>query len=390
MARRTSANGILLGGILAALFSFSAFAEDEAFRDFSDQNLRVIRAKILGTKGDQVDLVREDGKRFVFPIAKLSDEDQAFVREWKKPDSPIPEAGPSSGGTRGAAGKYYPRALGEIESELKRIKARDLATSGFDEENKKALAELNSFRFLSGLNSDVTLEKKYIEPAQAGAELCAVLGRLDHTPAKPDGMSDKDFKLGYEGTSNSNLHQGQGDLASAMHGWMHDAGENNKLEMGHRRWSLNPSLGKVGFGLAKGFAAMWSMDTSNSRPPDWETIAYPAPGYFPVGYFGKGVSWSVLLNPAEFRAPEKAEVRINIYPLGSGTAEADVTNRQAALEIDYTSLPGAKYGSGFPIIFLPKGVKLENRERYWVEITGVRSKNGGKRTIEYLVEFRDL
>ncbi len=69
--------------------------EDEAdgFRDFHDQNFRVIRAKIIATKGDEVDLVRADGKRFVIPVAKLSKEDQEYISAWKAPTGPTPGAG---------------------------------------------------------------------------------------------------------------------------------------------------------------------------------------------------------------------------------------------------------------------------------------------------------
>ena len=51
---------------------------------------------------------------------------------------------------------------------------------------------------------------------------------------------------------------------SAIDGWMDDSSGNNIPELGHRRWQLNPTLGKVGFGYCDGVAVETIYDRSGA------------------------------------------------------------------------------------------------------------------------------
>ena len=70
---------------------------------------------------------------------------------------------------------------------------------------------------------------------------------------------------------------------------------NNLSSLESRRWILNPSMGKVGFGAVKGskgtYSAMYATDCSGNN----ETIfgvAWPAQNT-PIEYFDAAYPWSV-------------------------------------------------------------------------------------------------
>lgn len=61
-----------------------AFAPASAgSREFTDTQGRKIEASIDSVRSPNVVLKRADGKSFVFPLAKLSKEDQEYVKKWR-------------------------------------------------------------------------------------------------------------------------------------------------------------------------------------------------------------------------------------------------------------------------------------------------------------------
>ncbi len=58
------------------------FGQD-GLRNFTDDQGRTIRARIVSTDGRLVQLELEDGTAFETPVTVFSDNDQAFLREWK-------------------------------------------------------------------------------------------------------------------------------------------------------------------------------------------------------------------------------------------------------------------------------------------------------------------
>ena len=65
---------------LRATLSSPAVAEQ---RVFTDHFGREIRAEIESVRPPNVVLKRADGRSFLFPVAKLSETDQAFVKKWR-------------------------------------------------------------------------------------------------------------------------------------------------------------------------------------------------------------------------------------------------------------------------------------------------------------------
>ena len=112
-----------------------------------------------------------------------------------------------------------------------------------------AADRLNALRQIAGLPA-VQLDLTLSEQAQYGAVIIAAQGALSHTPSQPADMDDAFYNKAYEATSSSNLYAGK-TLTTAVDGFMDDSDASNIDRLGHRRWQLNPQLGKVGFGYAE-------------------------------------------------------------------------------------------------------------------------------------------
>lgn len=98
-------------------------------------------------------------------------------------------------------------------------------------------------------------------------------------------MSDDFYKEARSASSTSNLSAGY-TLVGSVDSWMEDSDASNIAGVGHRRWQLNPVLGKVGFGFALGeggygaYAAEKVMDKSGSGCA-YDFVSWPASGNFP-------------------------------------------------------------------------------------------------------------
>ena len=176
-----------------------------------------------------------------------------------------------------------------------------------------ALKVLNLYRFVAGVPSNVSLDSSYSEMAQAGSLVMAANNELTHTPSRPAGMSEALYSLGYSGTSQSNIHWsqvtgawgGKCSLASSVISYMSDVGSGpgcvNFETVGHRRWCLNPAMGKTGFGavdvdtgsVACGtseYSCMYAFDSS--APCSYDAVMWPAHNT-PCELFDVKDPWSI-------------------------------------------------------------------------------------------------
>src|SRR5262245_49666965 len=98
---------------------------------------------------------------------------------------------------------YYPRTLDEVRKQLAELAKLSAEADKGKAERLAALNRLRAYRFLASVPwEDVTLDDHMNRAAQAAADLCAKLGRIDHAPKNP-GLSEAEFKLAYEGTTHS-------------------------------------------------------------------------------------------------------------------------------------------------------------------------------------------
>lgn len=245
---------------------------------------------------------------------------------------------------------------------------------------KAALLHVQAYRFLSNVPyRDVKLKVDYIDAAQYGAALLAVLKRLDHTPAKPAGMDQAFFKKAYQGTSRGNLYGG-GGLIPSIDAFMDDSDPSNIQHLGHRRWVLNPAMAFTGFGEANGYAVLYAHDGSRKAVPDYDFIPFPPRGYLPRRYFSETHAWHVSLHPKKFHTPTMSDVTITVTPMTSSLKKTG-----KPLRLDQTYLSTVGYGIPLCLIFKPSYQSGLFGQPFWVEVRGLKRKDDGDPLVQYLV-----
>jgi hypothetical protein len=240
-----------------------------------------------------------------------------------------------------------------------------------------ALRRLAAYRRLCGLPfADLTLVPDWNLRCDAAAEICRRIGHLDHTPPRPPDLDEARYKLGYDGASHSNLAVG-GDLPSAIDQWMDDSDPSNIDRIGHRRWCLNPTLQKLGFGHDGGYSAMWSMDQSGASPRNLEFVCYPPHGFTPVDLFAANRAFSVGFRKGP--APKQSDLRVSVQPL-----DDDWLPDGAPLTLDWCAPAKGGFGSLPCVVFRPVGIEVAVGRRYRIEVGKLGEKEP---LVRYLVAF---
>ena len=273
----------------------------------------------------------------------------------------------------------YPRRVEALTEEL--LAARVVASLDPEDplsaDRQYALMRLKTYRALCGLPwKGITLEAKWNDLCDAASEVCRANGELDHTPEQPDGFDEDRFRQGYEGASHSNL--ANGGLARSVDMYMDDSDASNIDRVGHRRWCLNPAMGKTGFGASGSWAAMWSMDGSGPGMKELDAVLYPPAGYVPLDLFGARHAWSIQLLRGKVPA-SKEDIEVEVVRL-----DEYYQARGEPLELDWRDINRGGYGGGPCVIFRPVGLQCRPGLRYGVRV----SLDGGKtEAFDYLVEF---
>ena len=239
-----------------------------------------------------------------------------------------------------------------------------------------AAGRLNALRQIAGLPA-VTLDEELCQQAQYGAVLLAA-SDFSHTPSQPSDMDDGFYRQGREATSSSNIYAGQ-TLTGAIDGFMDDSDDSNIDRLGHRRWQLNPQMGKVGFGYAESdgrygsYVAEKVFDKS-AKTPNYDFISWPSSGNFPAELFGGHTAWSVTLNPERYQTPDWQAVTVTLTRQGDGKQwtldKGDNGSGQAFFNVETSN-----YGVNNCIIFRPEGIE-DYMGTYTVEIEGLRTRDG--------------
>lgn len=251
---------------------------------------------------------------------------------------------------------------------------------------RAATERLNAMRRIAGLPG-VTLDQNLSENAQYGAVLTAHNNELNHFPKQPADMDQSFYTQARSATSTSNLSSGR-TLTGAVDGFMDDSDASNISSVGHRRWQLNPVLGKVGFGFAVpengygGYVVEKVFDKSGSGC-DYDFISWPASGNFPAEIFDGRMAWSMTLNPQLYAAPGKSTVTVTLTRDSDGK-----TWTFSALRADgFFNVDTSSYGVNNCIIFRPDGVSAYEGS-YTVNVQGLKTQNGKEvADFTYRVDF---
>lgn len=160
---------------------------------------------------------------------------------------------------------------------------------------------------------------------------------------------------------------------------MADSSARNISTLGHRRWILNPTMGKAGFGAVSGYngtySAMYIFDDSRNARMDYQ-VAWPAQN-MPLSYFTSDSPWSISLG--KVLDPDNISVtltRVNdgrVWKFSSYGSHGEF----------YVNNNG--YGQKGCVIFRPSGLTSYNHG----DLFNVSIKGAGKKKIEYSVNFFD-
>ena len=246
-----------------------------------------------------------------------------------------------------------------------------------------AVKMLNQIRYIAGIPYDVALDDSYNEKAQAASLVNYVNGKMTHYPTKPEGMADEMFALGESGAGSSNIAWGSSASWKLnrfiVMSWMEDGDSSNIDSVGHRRWLLNPSMKKTGFGLVNGvngtYSAVYAFDRSGQA--EHYGVMWPAQN-MPTDYFNNKFPWSVSMGTEV----DASAVAVTLTRASDGK----VWNFSQSSADGAFYVNNDNYGQKGCIIFRPNDVAgYQDGDSYHVNITGL---SGGD--VSYTVNFFDL
>lgn len=348
----------LLASIVALLGLLPPLSAAE-YRTLVNAEGKKIHTELVSKQNGQITFKMRNGrKNFTVDIASLSKADQEFLEDWSAEVLKDVNRGEADEDlTSNDLKSLYPKSKSEIKDEIKvLLKGKGDERRASDEQ--KAINLLNVYRYLCGVPATVKMDNKLNENCKEAAMICKEKGTLSH-----------DF--GHY-TNKCNLSS-MGDVVASVPQYIRDPGANNRERRGHRRWCLNPPMGKTGFGSGgSAYSGMWAMDNSgSSRVKSW---SYPGRGYFPKDYL-HGSAWSYYQQDS---VPAKNEIVISITKLKKAPEK-----KFSSRSIPEGREIGIKYISAYgnTINFEPEDFSAGDRGIYWVSITG-----GGMR-VGYVVEF---
>jgi len=267
---------------------------------------------------------------------------------------------------------------------------------------QSGITYLNYVRFVANLPA-VVLDDALNEGAQYGAVLLAAEDNFSHYPSQPADMDDDFYNRGLEATTSANLavRWGSDDplnsLQTAVLGCMNDKDSNNLSMVGHRRWLLNPTLGKVGFGYAESSAGrryvVNRVHDRNGAGCDYDFISWPAEGNHPTNLFNTGNPWSVTLNPSKYQTPSADQIEITITRESDGrqwTFDSS-TGQPSTSASPYMTVDTQWAGIPNCIIFHPGSANVDSYTGvFTVNISGIYALDGTAATLNYQVDFFDV
>ncbi len=241
---------------------------------------------------------------------------------------------------------------------------------------------LNFVRYIAGINSDVVTDEELASYAQAGSVLLARLGELSHYPDQPSDMSDKFYEKAAYATRHSNIawaSRGMSLSYTIIRQYMEDGDESNIDRVGHRRWCINPSMKRSGFGYYKNYSAFYALDDSGKDQITAGYIPWPA-RVMPYEYF-EG-PWSIHFNEDSYEINDDAEVTLTME-------SGKILKFNMDSSDGYFNIDDGRYGFGPAIIFVPDE-EIGKSETVQVKVTGLQRPDGTAAEVNYTVEFFNM
>ena len=256
-----------------------------------------------------------------------------------------------------------------------------------DETQQNALTVLNNIRYIAGLDKvALSTDASLNQDVQAGMYINYLNAEIEHRPAQPANASDDLYKAGYRGTSSSNIAWGQYSTSYAALDWTDDSDSYNINRVGHRRWELNPTMGKTIFGAVGSHYAIYAFDRSHSSSASG--VAWPAHN-MPLEYNASGSSlvWSYSYG----KSLSRADVAVELTKLDKAGKVEKTWNFDSSTTTDTTSdkyfnVNSEGYGQTGCVIFRPDDISgYHDGDTFHVNI-----KNSGTVIADYDVNFFSL
>ena len=246
---------------------------------------------------------------------------------------------------------------------------------------QNGLNALNVIRYVAGLD-EVSLDSTYNLNCQAGAYVIALNGGLSHSPTQPAGLSDSIYQTGKAACGESNLAAGTKNLAAAVLAYMDDSDSGNIGMLGHRRWILNPTMQKTGFGQVNNpaknipyYSAMYAFNNYGAATST-TGVCWPAQN-MPTEYFGKNQAWSYTYG----QSVNISAVTVTLTRQSDGK----VYHFSQSSSDGYFNVNNGNYGRPGCIIFRPDlDDDIVHGDVFNVKIDGVGTP------VEYTVNFFSL
>jgi len=148
--------------------------------------------------------------------------------------------------------------------------------------------------------------------------------------------------------------------------YMSDFGGNNRLALGHRRWTVGPFMQVTQFGVKHGYSCMYSFGVGGGSDPGF--VAWPPPGYVPT---------AAALGDFSFES-------VRFSPTATTVVQVAVDDGDFTV-VEHRILQGNYGHYGTALAFAPPGginAAWQAGKRIRVRITGTR---GGD--VDYTVVF---
>ncbi|SFB73880.1 InlB B-repeat-containing protein [Butyrivibrio sp. YAB3001] len=226
---------------------------------------------------------------------------------------------------------------------------------------KGALNVLNTYRYIAGLSSDVTIKSDYSKLCQKIALVNYLNDSLSHNPSRPSVLSDSKYDSLYEDACEGGTHSNLSyrwpatGLESSLYGQMEDSGTNNLSTVGHRRWILYPNMSQTGFGRVENFSAVYAMD--GFRGATGVSVAWPAQNT-PADYISNDAPWSLCMG----RYVDTS----NLYLTVVRKSDGKTWNFNPDTQDGYFAVSNEYYGDMGCIIFRPTAVTTNAGDTYTV------------------------
>ncbi len=256
-----------------------------------------------------------------------------------------------------------------------------------DETQKNALAVLNNIRYIAGLDeAGLSTDESLNQDIQAGTYVNYLNQKISHYPTKPANASDELYESGARGTKESNLFWNAYSSSYAALGWTSDEDSHNIAMVGHRRWVINPTMGKTIFGSAGTHYAMYSFDRSHSSSASG--VAWPAHN-MPIEYnvSGSSLVWSYSYGQDLTRSDVTVELtKLDKEGNIDKTWTFDNSTTTDTSSDLYFNVNSEGYGQTGCVIFRPDGIdSYHDGDTFHVNI-----KNSGTQIADYDVNFFSL